>query len=294
MAEATSALGVTVIGKGAGKGDLSKRPGVAPTTGFQAVQVVISGCSNEPANGIYLPAVPYAEKPVWHKAGTEASDDESKDTGDRFLYFSQKIERWYIGDALEEGGFTFVPAAGQCFMPPARGWNSGTNVQFQATTPDGDLDAPAALRALDQLSEVEPWADQELCYVTMLKVLGNIVANPGEAKFSSLKIENPAIQNKILRFNGARAFLEATGFRENAGALVLPLDRHQQAKLSQEMLQSFANECNYQNIRKERHAKAREAAKEEEEKASWAAARAKAAKSAEESGGGGGKRMGGG
>merc|ERR1712048_832242 len=115
---------------------------------------------------------------------------------------------------------------------------------------------------MGKLGEVD-WESQEICYVTMLKVLGNIAANPGEPKFCSIKIENAAIQNKILKHNGARAFLEAVGFRENAGALVLPTERSAQAKAAHDFLQGYANEAKYHQIRKERHAKAAEEAKKE-------------------------------
>merc|ERR1711865_1233768 len=118
---------------------------------------------------------------------------------------------------------------------------------------------------MEKLAKIDPWADQEVCYVTMLKVLGNIVANPTEGKFFSLKIENAAIQKKILSHDGARGFLEALGFRENAGALVLPLDHHGDAKLGQDVLQGFANEKAYLNVRKARQAVAAEEMKKEAE-----------------------------
>jgi len=145
----------------------------------------------------------------------------------------------------------------------ATNWNNGTIVEFQSVAPSGDIDAKAGLEALAKLSQTTAWADQELCYVTMLKVLGNIAANPGEPKFMSLKIDNAAIQNKILRFAGARDFLEALGFREEGGALVLPPNCSANAKLGHEMLQGHANEANYHQIRKERHAKAAEEMKKE-------------------------------
>ena len=93
--------------------------------------------------------------------------------------------------------------------------------------------------------------------MTMLKLLGNIGSHPGEAKFCSVKIENPAIQNKILRFAGARQFFEAIGFCEESGSLVFPTDGSAQAKMAYELLEGFANEAQYNHIRKERHAKAR-------------------------------------
>jgi len=164
---------------------------------------------------------------------------------------------------LEEGGFSFVVGFGKSTIPPLHGWNNGTVVEFQSAAPSGDINAKSGLEALAKLYEITPWADQELCYVTMLKVLGNIVANPGEQKFMSLKIDNAAIQNKILRFAGARDFLEALGFHEEGGALVLPPSCNANAKLGHETLQGHANEANYHQIRRERHAKAAEEAKKE-------------------------------
>jgi len=252
--------------------------GVAPTSGFAAVQIVVSMCKNEKSNGVYVPAVPYAGKSVWHKAGSAPEEaaagaegevpdadmkPKSKDVGDRVIYYSVKSERWYIGDKLEEGGFSFVVGFGKATIPPLHGWNNGTVVEFQSAAPSGDINAKAGLEAVAKLGEISPWADQELCYVTMLKVLGNIAASPGEPKFLSLKIDNAAIQNKILRFAGARDFLEALGFREEGKALVLPPSCSANAKLGHEMLQGHATEASYHQIRKERHATAAEETKKE-------------------------------
>jgi len=245
------------------------------------VKVNVSKCTNENTNGVYLPAKPYGSKPVWYKApsgdpptdppkegeGEEGKEPKSKDRGERFLYFSERQEKWFVGDALEEGGFSFVSSPGKAITPPLQGWYNDTILEFDsdAMECDGALNAPAALKELANLLKIEPWADQETCYVTMMKVLNNIASNPTEGKFFSIKIENAAIQNKILRHNGARGFLEAVGFRENAGSLTLAMDRSGQAKMAHEVLQGFANEAAYQNIRKERHAVAAVEAKKEAE-----------------------------
>mmetsp|Transcript_89133 Transcript_89133/g.260569 ORF Transcript_89133/g.260569 Transcript_89133/m.260569 type:complete len:380 (-) Transcript_89133:210-1349(-) len=281
-----------------GNGAVKGRHGPVPTSGFQAVQITVSKCTNEKTNGVYFPAVPYNGRAVWHKSpsededmkeeeGAEGAAPKSKDNGERIIYFSEKSERWYIGDAVEEGGFSFAPSSGHSLMPPLRNWHGGAVVEFQSTTSDGDINAPVALTELAKLSEVEPWEDQELCYMTMLKVLGNIAANPGEAKYFSLKIDNAAIQNKILKFNGARGYLEAVGFRENSGALALPLDRSAQAKMAHDMLQGYATEVKYQQIRKERHAKAAEESKKEADRMKYVRK-----PPAHEEGGGGGQRFG--
>lgn len=261
---------------GSAKAAIQGRPGAAPASGFKALQVVVSQCTNTKTNGVYLPAPPHGGKPCWVKEGCDDPDGDdpmegdkpkSKDRGERAIFYSEKANKWWIGDELIDSGFTFVGAWGQCFMPPSRGWHNGTLAEFKGGASEGDLDAAAALTQLDKLKDAE-WAGQETCYVTLLKVLNNIASNPGEAKFCSLKIENAAIQNKILKFDGARGFLEATGFREAAGALVLPTERHEQAKLAHELLQGFANEASYENIRKERHAKAKEEIRKDEA-ATW-------------------------
>jgi len=197
----------------------------------------------------------------------DADKPKSKDRGERAVFYSEKANKWWIGDELIDSGFTFVGAWGQCYMPPLAGWHNGTVLEFKGgTLADGDIDAASAMTHLEKLKSAE-WTGQETCYVTMLKVLNNILANPGEAKFCSIKVDNAVIQNKILKFDGARQFLEAVGFREVAGALTLPTERHGQAKIAHEFLQGFANEANYEHIRRERHAKAKEEIKKEE--SSW-------------------------
>lgn len=282
------------MSSGGPKVPITGRPGEIPSTGFQAVTIEVSKCTNEKTNGLYVPSQPHADKPAWYKAPSEEEMDvegSSKDRGERIIYFRAKEEKWFIGDELDKGGFTYVPASGQCPMPPISGWANGF-LELRSVVADGDLNVPDAMTGLTKLQDVTPWADQETCYVTMMKVLGNIASNPGEAKFCSLKIENAAIQNKILRHDGARGFFEAVGFRENAGALVLPTERGAQAKVAQELLQGFANDAYYVSIRKERSAKAAEEMKKDK-------ARPKArtmGKDKEEAGGGprfGQDRMGG-
>lgn len=260
------------------KANLRVRSGEAPTEGFQACQIVVSECTNAGCNGTYLPAVPYDGKPVWHKppgdvvveeAPAEGEEAKSKDSGERFLYFSPKVERWFIGDELEEGGFTCVPSCGKCIVPPFKGWQKSAVLEAKAPTADGGINAAVALKELPKLRAIEPWEDQEACYVTMLKVLANIFNNPGEAKFCSLKIENPAIQKKILRHDGARGYFEAVGFREDSGCLILPTDRSGQAKLAHQLLEGFGTEAQYDNIRAERHKKALDEKKKEEANDGW-------------------------
>lgn len=260
-------IGAGGPGKGADQGP--DRPGSVPEVGFQAVTILVSSCTNEKSNGVYSPAKPFAGKAVWYKVASEKIEHtedgkEVKDRGERFIYKSENQERWFIGDALEAGGFSAASSPGQSIMPPLEGWANGAIVEFQSVVFQGDLNAAAALKELPKLLKIDPWEDQEVCYVTLLKVLGNIAANPGEPKFCSIKIENPGIQKKLLRFDGVRGFLEAVGFRENEGALVMPVERHNQAQMAREMLQGFADEAAYNRIRRERHAKASEETKKQE------------------------------
>lgn len=278
-------------GKGAGKTNFKDRPGSAPSEGLQACQLVVSNCTDEKSNGVYSPAVPYAGQPVWQKAADDALvEDETTEgsSSERFIYYSENSGRWYIGDALEEGGFTYVQSPGKSLIPPLQGWQKNASVTVAKRDNGSKINFAAAMMELLKLLAISPWEDQEVCYVTMLKLLGNIVSHPGEAKFCSVKIENPAIHKKILRFDGARGFFEAIGFCEDSGSLVFPTDGSAQAKMASEMLEGFANEAQYNNIRKERHSKAAEETRKEAEKDGWAQARAKAAASAAKSGGEGG------
>merc|ERR1712039_529795 len=208
------------------------------------------------------------------------------DRGERYIYYSARIERWFIGDDLEEGGFTFVASCGKALMPPLTGWKDAA-LEIVETDANGGINVAGALRELAKLRDIDPWEDQETCYVTMLKVLSNIFSNPGEAKFCSLKIENAAIQKKILRHDGTRGYLEAIGFREDAGALVLPTDRSAVAKLAHDLLQGFGNEAQYDKIRAERHAKAKEEKAKDAANEGWK--RPKANESAGYGGDSGGK-----
>merc|ERR1712039_156191 len=187
----------------------------------------------------------------------------------------------------EEGGFTMVQSCGKCPMPPASGWQKGTNIAFVAPVVDGGINVGAAMTEITKLRQIEPWEDQEACYLTMLKVLANIFNNPGEPKFCSLKIENPAIQKKILRHDGSRGYLEAVGFREDAGSLVIPTDRSAQAKFAHQLLEGFGNEAQYDKIRAERHAKAKEEKAKDAANEGWK--RPKANESAGYGGDSGGK-----
>ena len=48
---------------------------------------------------------------------------------------------------------------------------------------------------------------------TMMKLVGNVATNPQAEKFRSIKLTNPAIQQRVVSFNGAVDFLELAGFK---------------------------------------------------------------------------------
>ena len=63
------------------------------------------------------------------------------------------------------------------------------------------------------------------------KVVGNIVANPGEAKFRRLKKTNKMVEGKLLPCRGAVQLLIACGFRSADGVLSLANDKVDLARL---------------------------------------------------------------
>eukprot|EP01050_Picozoa_sp_SAG11_P017917 SAG11_NODE_2636_length_3149_cov_1.681639_6_plen_326_part_00 len=54
------------------------------------------------------------------------------------------------------------------------------------------------------------------------KVLGNVIAQPEEPKFRSLKLSNKAVATHLVSCPNALAFLNAVGFEEVEGVLTLP------------------------------------------------------------------------
>jgi len=61
-------------------------------------------------------------------------------------------------------------------------------------------------------------------YQTLAKILGNILKNPGEEKFRSLKKENKMIAEKVSRSGNAVSLLLAIGFDDDGGMYRLPAD----------------------------------------------------------------------
>lgn len=117
-------------------------------------------------------------------------------------------------------------------------------------------DNSAALKAaLKHIEESSNWQTQETCYVTLLKLLGNVVEHPAEAKFRLLKLTNAALKAKVFDVVGAKDMLLVAGFREMADGEAFELP----AALSgsyvaavRDALQQHANQAKLNELRRER------------------------------------------
>jgi len=71
---------------------------------------------------------------------------------------------------------------------------------------------------------------------TLCKVISNILAQPAEAKYRKLRLENAAMQKRVFSVPGGLDFLLALGFESTAGELTLPpgasLDKLQEARVA--------------------------------------------------------------
>merc|ERR1712070_371069 len=56
----------------------------------------------------------------------------------------------------------------------------------------------------------------------LVKLLGNLSANPNEAKYRSVRLSNPKISAAIVSVQGALDILKAAGFVEEGDAVVFP------------------------------------------------------------------------
>jgi UBX domain-containing protein 6 len=55
--------------------------------------------------------------------------------------------------------------------------------------------------------------NSDLACSTLLKILTNIVNNPGEAKFRTLRLSNPKVQEAVVANPGGVELLSAIGFQ---------------------------------------------------------------------------------
>lgn len=76
---------------------------------------------------------------------------------------------------------------------------------------------------LEEIGKELPPEDVRETYQTISKILGNILANPGEGKFRSLKKDNKLIC-KVLRSQHASSLLLALGFEDDGAMYLLPSD----------------------------------------------------------------------
>jgi len=71
---------------------------------------------------------------------------------------------------------------------------------------------------------------------TLCKVISNILAQPAEAKYRKLRLENAAMQKRVFSVPGGLDVLLALGFESSAGELNLPpgysLDKLQEARVA--------------------------------------------------------------
>ncbi len=58
----------------------------------------------------------------------------------------------------------------------------------------------------------------------LLRLIGNVLKDPQNVKYRSIRLSNPKIESKLLAANGAMEILFAVGFEEATDSLVLPLD----------------------------------------------------------------------
>jgi len=118
------------------------------------------------------------------------------------------------------------------------------------------IDDCAAKDALKAVAEVE-WSVQEAFYLTLLKVLNNILQNPEEPKFRSLKKGNAALQTKLFGVaDGAAAKLLVLGGFED-GEEVIALSGPPDGRMTalRDCVSEFAEAENMSQKRKERDAK---------------------------------------
>ncbi|CAE7840763.1 CPK3 [Symbiodinium sp. CCMP2592] len=110
--------------------------------------------------------------------------------------------------------------------------------------------------ALHRLAE-SPWEKQETCYITLLKVLNNIVEHPAEAKFRHLKTSNAALRAKVFDLPGAKEFLLSCGFTEEEGGEVLDCPAGQEAKIAaaRDCLKKHADDEKMNELRRQRDLK---------------------------------------
>lgn len=113
-----------------------------------------------------------------------------------------------------------------------------------------------ALQQSLQVMGGQPWEQQEACYKTLLKLLENVVTNPQEPKFRSIKRTNVVIQAKVLDCPGSVCFLQAAGFVEKPEVYEVPLgaDAQQSVQAALDALKVHGQKKLEDHLRAERDA----------------------------------------
>lgn len=88
--------------------------------------------------------------------------------------------------------------------------------------------------ALSTISKNHP-SIMQTSVETLLKIMGNIQGNPGEAKYRQLKTTNKVMSDKVLPAQGAKALLRAVGFEQPEGELVLVMQAVDAGRLDEAM-----------------------------------------------------------
>lgn len=72
---------------------------------------------------------------------------------------------------------------------------------------EGELTAALMIQTLNKDKD-----KVKMCTDTVCKYLDNIITNPGEEKFTKIRINNKAFQDRVASLNGTQEFLQAIGF----------------------------------------------------------------------------------
>lgn len=132
--------------------------------------------------------------------------------------------------------------------------------------PPSAIDDAAAKAALTKVGELE-WSAQETFYATILKVMNNMLANPAEDKFRSLKKTNAALQSKLFGVadGAASELLKLCGFEDTEEVITLSGTPDGRCSAIRNAIKQYAEQQNMNRLRQERDAKIK--AQEEVDKA---------------------------
>mmetsp|Transcript_100291 Transcript_100291/g.251440 ORF Transcript_100291/g.251440 Transcript_100291/m.251440 type:complete len:520 (+) Transcript_100291:195-1754(+) len=157
-------------------------------------------------------------------------------------------------------------------LAACRAWGKGTAPMPQPVAPptpvtpaappkrpepaEVEIDKAAAEAALAKVAALE-LDSQVTFFETILKVLNNILQNPEEAKFRSLKKGNAALQSKLFSHgdNAATELLLLAGFEDTAETIALPGPPDGRCTAVRNALQSPGEAAAMNKLRKERDAK---------------------------------------